>query len=222
MVHLLMADGDESARGMVRAATQKKEYSLDEAHDGISAIKLFRRKQYDAVILEVHLRELSGLHVCRQIRKSSDVPIVFLSTKSREYDRLAGYAAGADSYLTKPFFPSELLAQIDALLTRSGTKKERSFLFCGGISMNLRTHEVFIDEKEIALSPREYSLLSYLLQYPNIVLSRERILNEVWGADFQGTDRTVDTHIKTLREQIKPYGKSILTVWGVGYKLSTD
>ncbi len=142
-----------------------------------------------------------------------------MTGKSKEYERLAGFDAGADDYILKPFYPSELFARIRAILRRCLNPQKRAVLHAGGISLSPSSRTVYVDDRRVKLAPREFSLLCHLMQNPHIAFSREALLSEVWGADFEGSDRTVDTHIKTLRERLRPYGAHIKTVWGYGYKL---
>ncbi len=218
MVHCLIADGDEKDRKRIKEKAEEAGYATDEASNGISALKLFRRKEYDIVILDAYLPELDGINVCRQIRKLSGVPVIFLTARSKESDRLNGFLAGADDYVLKPFYVSELMMRIGVILNRCNNKNVRTAIYAEGLSIHLNARAVYVDENQVALSPREYDLLVFLLENRNIALSRDTILNQVWGDDFEGTDRTVDTHIRILREHMKPYGNKIVTVWGIGYK----
>jgi len=221
MPYILIVDSDPRVRREITDYAKKTGYDVDEAEDGINAIKIFRRREYDAIILDVFLPELDGIDVVRQIRKKSGVPVIFLTAKSREHERLAGFEAGADDYVIKPFYVSELFARLNVLMAR-GAVSRRTVLSIRGLSVDLNSREVYVDEKPAVLTPREYDLLVFLMENPNIALSRETILKEVWGPDFEGTDRTVDTHIRTLREAIKPYSGCVMTVWGIGYKLDNS
>jgi len=219
-IRFLVVDADANIRRMVRESVEKEGFLCDEASDGIIALKLFRRKEYALVILDFSLPVLDGTIVCGQIRKISDIPILLVSSSRRESDILAGFELGADDYLIKPFYPSELVARIKVFLRRSGVKsvsqpKKISFQ---GLYIDTVSHSVYVDERLIQLTPKEYQLLLFLSQNPNTSFSRNELLNEVWGYDFFGSDRTVDTHVKTLRENIKPYQHYIATVWGFGYK----
>ncbi|MFZ5974533.1 MAG: response regulator transcription factor [Bacillota bacterium] len=219
-VKLLIVDSQSSVRSIIKEKATAEGYSCDEAADGIAALKLFRRVDYNLVILDTDLPQLDGRNVCRQIRKVSDVPIIILTTRSREEDRLLGFELGADDYVLKPFSPSELMARVKVFLHRSGElckplPKKISF---SGLFIDTISHAVYIDDKAVQLTPKEYDLLFFLSQNPNKAFPRDTLLNEVWGFDFTGSDRTVDTHIKTLRENIKPYDSYIMTVWGFGYK----
>lgn len=218
-IRILIADGDTEVRRMIKAQTAIEDFFADEATDGITALKLFRRNDYNIIILDAALQELDGWNVCRQIRKVSETPIIILSAINTEEEKLAIFDIGADDYMVKPFSAKELLARIKVILRRSGmflNLAPRRIVF-GGICIDLISRMAYVDGKSISLTPREYSLLLFMTQNPHKAFSREALLREVWGEDFFGTDRTVDTHIKTLRENIKPYQDYIATVWGYGY-----
>lgn len=219
-IRLLVVDKDESARNQIKKLADHLGYAYDAAADGIMAIKLFRRQDYHLIIMDTDLPMLDGWNVCRQIRKLSDVPIIIVSSNKSEYDKLLAFELGADDYLCKPFSGQELTARIKVFLYR--TKGIRlaspSKMTFNGLLIDTISHCVFVDENTIKLTPKEYDLLFFLSQNPNKAYSREILLNEVWGYEFTGSDRTVDTHIKMLRENIKPYDSYIVTVWGFGYK----
>ncbi len=173
-------------------------------------------------MLDTELPELDGRNVCRQIRKVSDIPILIVTAKNDEGHRLSGFELGADDYITKPFSPGELMARIRVFLYRSGTlqKPRPQKIAYGGLLIDAVSRTVYIDDHAVQLPPKEYELLCFLSQNPNQAFARDMLLDQVWGADFFGSDRTVDTHIKTLRESIKPYDSYIVTVWGIGYKFA--
>jgi len=219
-VRLLVVDGDKSVRRIIREKVVGEGYACDEAADGIAAIKLFRRYDYNLILLETELPQLDGRNVCRQVRKVSDVPIIIVTARTSETDRLEGFDLGADDYVLKPFSPCELMARIKVFLRRSrgGGKAVPQKVSFSGLFIDTVSRSVYVDDRLIQLTPKEYDLLFFLSQNPNKAFSRDNMLNEVWGYDFAGSDRTVDTHIKTLRENIKPYDVFIMTVWGFGYK----
>lgn len=216
---LLLATSEPSEQDKIIVEAAKHGFEIDAVTDGITAIKFFRRKQYSLAIIDGHLLELDGLIVCRQFRKTSAIPIVILSSKSREFDRLAAFEAGADDYVLKPYFATELFARVKAILKRCGSGMNMPVINVGGIAIHTDSRAVYVDERVIALTPKEYELLLFLSQNINIALSRDTILLRVWGEDFEGVDRTVDSHIKALRANIKPYDNMIVSVWGYGYKL---
>ncbi|MFA9380243.1 MAG: response regulator transcription factor [Acetanaerobacterium sp.] len=221
-VRLLIVDHNSAVRSIIKQNATAEGYACDEAADGISALKLFRRNDYNLIILDTDLPELDGRNVCRQIRKLSDVPIIIVTARNQESDRLSGFEVGADDYVTKPFSPSELMARVRVFLYRSGMiqKTLPGKITFGGLFIDAVSHTVYIDDRVVQLSPKEYDLLFFLSQNPNQAFPRDMLLNEVWGVDFFGSDRTVDTHIRTLRENIKPYDQYIVTVWGFGYKFA--
>ena len=219
-IRLLIVDPSSAIRAEIRQLAVSQGYSFDEAADGIAALKLFRRNDYNLIIMDTDLPELDGGNVCRQMRKVSDVPILFLSTRTAEQDRLCAFEIGADDFINKPFYPRELLARIKVFLyrTRSQTKCVADKIAFNGLFINTVSREVTVDDRPVSLTPKEYDLLFFLSQNPNKAYSRESLLNEVWGYCFTGSDRTIDTHIRSLRDNIRPYDGYIVTVWGFGYK----
>lgn len=222
-VRLLVIDPDTEIRTIIKTHAAIEGFVTDEAADGITALKLFRRNNYNIVIMETQLPELDAWHVCRQIRKSSELPIIMLSKRNDEEETLSFFDIGVDDFVYKPFSARELMARLRVMLRRSAFRADytpRRIIY-DGLNIDTVSRMVYIDGEAITLTPREYCLLLYLAQNPNRALSREVILDEVWGEDFFGTDRTVDTHIKSLRESIRPYHKFIETVWGYGYMFRT-
>ena len=218
-IRLLIADPDASVRGIIRIAINEKGWECSEAADGIMALKLFRRNSYHLAVLDYDLAELNGRIVCRQIRKVSKIPVILLSVHSGEAERLSGFAEGCNDYILKPFYPGEVVARIQSLMTLCGYDNvQKKNLVCGGIEIDLLSHNVYIDQKAIKLTPKEYDLLVFFCQNPQKAFSRNALLDLVWDEDFDGSDRTVDTHVKSLRGKIRPYSFYISTVWGVGYK----
>jgi DNA-binding response OmpR family regulator len=218
-IRLLVADPKAEVRATIKTYAALENYGTDEAADGITAIKLLRRDDYHVVVMDTALPELDAWHVCRQIRKSSSTPIIMMSDRDNEEEKLSFFDIGVDDFVKKPFSGKELMARIRVMLRRSpiqGNFSPRRIVF-SGLCIDSVSRAVYIDGESILLTPKEYSLLCFLAQNPDKALSREAILNEVWGEDFFGTDRTVDTHIKMLRENIKPYHRFIETVWGYGY-----
>ncbi|MBP7177288.1 MAG: response regulator transcription factor [Thermoclostridium sp.] len=221
-VKILVADGNEQIRKEVREIFITEGYEIDLVSDGITAIKHLRRYDYDLAVLDIQLPELDGKSVSRQLRKMADIPFVFMSESADEESVLQGYALGAEDYVTKPFSPKEMLARLRVILRRcAGHEKQinRNLVF-GPIYIDTISHTVNVDDKKVILTPKEYELLVLLAKNPNQAFSREMLLNDIWGHDYYGTDRTVDTHIKTLREAIKPHQKCISTIRGFGYKFN--
>ena len=221
-VRLLLVENDSAQRSTIKEYLISKGYFVDEAADGIAAIKLFRRNDYNLMIIDTAIPELEGRIVCNQIRKVSDVPIIITSIPSGETEKLSYFDIGIDEFVIKPYSSEELLARIKVFLRRTnGLKNIPSHtVFSNGIHIDTISRTVSVNDRKVSLTPKEYELLLFLIQNPNKAFPRETLLNEIWGRDFFGSDRTVDTHIKTLRESIKPCQDCIVTVWGFGYKFS--
>lgn len=216
-VRLLIADGDSEIRKQIAEMADSDGYTADVAVDGIAALKLFRRHEYAIIVLDGVLPELDGWHVCAQIRKTSDVPILVVSERASEEDKLLFFRIGVDDYIAKPFSVRELSARVKVFLHRTQSNPTIRRITFDGLCIDTISRTVYVDGNAVSLTPREYSLLLFLASNPHRAFSREAILNEVWGEDYVGTDRTVDTHIKSLREGIKPYQDFISTVWSYGY-----
>ncbi|HCS72275.1 MAG TPA: DNA-binding response regulator [Clostridiales bacterium] len=219
-LHIMVADGDEIIRRELKALLGREGYDVDAVSDGITAIKHFRRYEYHLVILDFLLPELDGKSVIRQLRKMSTTPFILMSSLHDEEDILMAFKLGAEDYIRKPFYPTELLARIKAVLRRNDVGQAapiRNLAF-DGLYIDTNTRNVFVNDKMISLTPKEYELLTKMAGNPNQAFSREALLNDIWGSDYYGTDRTVDTHIKTLREALRPRHYYIATVRGLGYK----
>ena len=219
---VLIVDDDKRIRDMISEYINIDNYESQEASGGIEALELLNKGLYSIVILDIMMPGMDGWTTCKEIRKKWDIPIIMLSARGEEYDKLFGFELGVDDYIVKPFSPKELLARIKAITRRSedknqNTESSNKFSY-ENLSINFDSRDVFVGEELISLTPKEYELLNYFVHNPNMVFSREQLLNNVWGYDFLGDDRTVDTHVKMLRESLKEYRKLIVTVWGTGYK----
>lgn len=217
---VLIVEDEERMRKLLRDYFKKSGFSVLEGENGIKALEVFKNNKVDLVILDIMMPYMDGWTVCTKIRQSSQVPIIMLTAKSEEEDKLLGYELGADDYVTKPFSPKILVAKAKAILKRSSLKDEErgEIKNFNGLEINELSHEVKINGKEIQLSPKEYDLLLYFADNEGIALSRDVILDKVWGFDYYGGLRTVDTHIKRLREKLKDKADYIVTVRGSGYK----
>lgn len=219
---ILVVDDEQGIRDIIKEYVVKEDYEIVEAADGVEALNSIKSQEFSMVILDIMLPKLDGWTVCREIRKISDMPIIMLSARGEEYDKLFGFELGIDDYLVKPFSPRELLARMKAIFARSDAKKTVAPVLnrmkMEGLEIDFDSHNVYLHQNQINLTPKEYDLLNFLVKNPNKVFSREQLLNLVWGYDFVGDDRTVDTHIKMLRESLKEYRKWIITAWGIGYK----
>jgi DNA-binding response OmpR family regulator len=221
-VKILIVDDEDRIREMIREYTSPDGFEIDEASDGIEALEMFSQNQYSLIILDVMMPKMDGWVVCREIRKTSQVPIIMLTARGEEYDKLFGFELGIDDYIVKPFSPKELLARMKAIIRRSSATNESETKFetltVEGLVIEYKSRNVYVDGNVVNLTPKEFELLSLFVQNPNRVFTREQLLNSIWGLDHKGDDRTVDTHIKTLRDSIREYRRFIVTVWGTGYK----
>lgn len=219
---ILIVDDEELIRELIKEYISLENFSADEATDGTEALMLFEKHHYALIILDIMMPQMDGWTVCREIRRKSQVPIIMLSARGEEYDKLLGFELGVDDYIVKPFSPKELLARMKAIIRRSTVADEpNNVLRLTGLTIELDSRNVYVDDNLVNLTPKEYELLSFLVQNPNRVFSRQQLLDAVWGYDFLGDSRTVDTHVKMLRESLGRYRKYIATVWGTGYKFDT-
>ena len=224
MYKLLVVDDEPKIREVIREYAEFNGYEVTEAEDGMSAVGLCKLNKYDLVILDIMMPKLDGFTACKEIKKISDVPIIMLSARGEEYDKLFGFELGIDDYIVKPFSPKEVMARVNVVLERrnSVSKDNSSVLTFDGLEINIAARTVSVDGKRVELTPKEYDLLFYLIKNKNIALSRDKLLSDIWGYDFFGDDRTIDTHIKNLRNNLGPYRDFIVTLRGVGYKFEYE
>lgn len=218
MVKILIVDDEQNIRAVLREYAEFEGYECDEAEDGMEAVKLARENTYDVIIMDVMMPKLDGYYAVKEIRKFSSVPIVMLSARVEEYDRLFGFEVGVDDYVTKPFSPKEVMMRIGAILKRTRPAKQ-SVIVSDGLEIDVAGRNVYVDGEKVNMTPKEYELLFYLAENRGIAVSREKLLSNVWGYDFYGDDRTVDTHIKMLRSSLGKYRDKIVTLRGLGYKI---
>ena len=221
-MRVLVVDDEEKIRNVIKEYAEFEGYEIDEAADGMEAIAKCKTQDYDIIIMDVMMPKLDGFSSIKEIRKIKNIPVIMLSARGEEYDKLFGFEIGVDDYVVKPFSPKELMARINAVITRSkanGTSNavQEKYVF-EGLEIDMLGRNVYVDGVKKDLTPKEYELLQYFVVNKNIALSREKILNEVWGYDFFGEDRTVDTHVKMLRNNLGKYRDKIVTVRGMGYK----
>ena len=222
-MRVLVVDDEEKIRNVIKEYAEFEGYEIDEAADGMEAIAKCKTQDYDIIIMDVMMPKLYGFSSIKEIRKIKNIPVIMLSARGEEYDKLFGFEIGVDDYVVKPFSPKELMARINAVITRSkannGTSNavQEKYVF-EGLEIDMLGRNVYVDGVKKDLTPKEYELLQYFVVNKNIALSREKILNEVWGYDFFGEDRTVDTHVKMLRNNLGKYRDNIVTVRGMGYK----
>ncbi len=219
-IRILIVEDEEKMRHVIKIFLEKEDFCVEEAENGRQALKKIEHKPYSLVLLDIMLPEIDGWTVCREIRKKFSIPIIMLTARSEEYDKLFGFELGVDDYITKPFSPKEMIARIKAVLkrTESNYDLKKKSIGIGALRIKPMAKQIILEDKEIIMTPKEFDLLYFLVQNPERVYSREELLNHVWGYDFFGDLRTVDTHVKQLREKLGNYKKYIHTVWGTGYK----
>ena len=226
MYNILVVDDEARIRTIIRKYAEFEGHTVTEACDGMEAVNMCRNGKYDIIIMDIMMPELDGFSACREIRKISQTPIIMLSARGEEYDKINGFELGIDDYVVKPFSPKELMLRIEAVMKRvlkstaaePERKNEIIELDGGGLRADLTARIVYIDGQKVDMSPKEYDLFFYMLTNRNIALSREKLISEVWGYDFYGDARTLDTHIKLLRKSLGRYSEYIVTLRGVGYR----
>ncbi len=226
MYNILVVDDEPRIRSIIKKYAEFEGYTVTEAADGMEAVHFCRSAEFDIIIMDIMMPELDGFSACREIRKISQTPIIMLSARGEEYDKINGFELGIDDYVVKPFSPKELMLRIDAVMKRTkrsaniGAKKENLIVTLddGGLRADITARLVFIDGERVEMSPKEYDLFFYMLQNRNIAISREKFISDVWGYDFFGDVRTLDTHIKLLRKSLGRYANLIVTLRGVGYR----
>lgn len=223
MYKILVVDDEENIREVIREYAEFEGHEVDEACDGMEAVEKAKEKDYDIIIMDIMMPRLDGYLACKEIRKFKQTPVMMLSARGEEYDKLFGFELGIDDYVVKPFSPKEVMARVNAIVKRnavsaSAPSAPSDIERFEGLEINFVSRDVFIDGEKANLTPKEYDLLFYLVRNKNIALTRNKLLEEVWGYDFFGDDRTIDTHIKMLRNNLGPYRKFIVTLRGLGYK----
>ncbi len=233
MYKILVVDDEEMIRRLIAKYAVYEGHSVTEAGDGMEAVKLCREQNFDIMIIDIMMPELDGFSACRQIRKFSDMPIIMLSARGEEYDKINGFELGVDDYVVKPFSPKELMLRVNAIMKRSADKEAKAAqpdepqnevieLSDGGLRADLTARIVYVDGERTEMTPKEYDLFFYMLRNKNVALTRDRLISQVWGYDYFGDDRTLDTHIKLLRKSLGPYAEYIVTLRGVGYRFDAD
>ncbi len=225
MYHILVVDDEVRIRSIIRKYAEFEGHTVTEAGDGMEAVRLCRQESFDIIILDIMMPELDGFSACREIRKTSATPIIMLSARGEEYDKINGFESGVDDYVVKPFSPRELMLRVEAVMKRikrkagEGEAQNQVLEFDnGGLRADLTARIVYVDGQRVEMSPKEYELFFYLVRNRNVALTRERLISEVWGYDFYGDVRTLDTHIKLLRKSLGRYSDYIVTLRGVGYR----
>lgn len=228
MYRILVVDDEENIREVIKEYAEFEGHQVSEACDGMQAIEMVKNNDYDIIIMDVMMPRLDGYSACKEIRKIKQIPVLMLSARGEEYDKLFGFEIGIDDYVVKPFSPKEVMARVNAIVNRNQGAKQApaapapETVKFGGLEINFTSRDVYIDGVKANLTPKEYDLLFYLVRNKNIALTRNKLLEEVWGYDFFGDDRTIDTHIKMLRNNLGPYRNYIVTLRGMGYKFEAD
>jgi len=215
-MRILIVDDEQGIREVIKEYCLLENYQVEEAENGIEAIEKVKEKNIDLIVLDIMMPKLDGYSALKEIKKIKNIPVILLSARKEEFDKLMGFDLGSDDYITKPFSPKELIARIKAVTKRTNNELDEFVL--DTLKIDFKGHTVSIDDKEVKLTPKEFELLTYLIKNKNIALSREQLLSKIWGYDFFGDDRTIDTHIKMLRNNLKQYRDIIVTVRGMGYK----
>ncbi len=222
MYKILIVDDEEKIREVLVEYAEFEGYDADQAADGMEAVAMCRQNDYDVIIMDIMMPKLDGFSAVKEIRKFKNLPVIMLSARGEEYDKLFGFEIGADDYVVKPFSPKEVMARVNAILKRNAAahaqQNTRPTMKFEGLEIDMSGRNVYVDGEKAVLTPKEYELLFYMVKNAGIALSREKLLSDVWGYDFYGDDRTVDTHIKMLRGNLKEYRKFIVTLRGMGYK----
>lgn len=225
MYHILIADDEERIRTALRKYAEFEGWQVTEATDGMQAVELSRTNAFDIIVLDIMMPHLDGYSACKEIRKISDVPVLMLSARGEEYDKLFGFELGIDDYVVKPFGGKELMARIKAIILRYRKSHETTTdetLVIGGLMIDFKARRVFVDQKVVSLTPKEYDLLFFFARNPNTAFTRDQLLNKIWGYDYYGDARTVDAYIKMLRSNLGPYRNLIVTLRGMGYRFETQ
>ena len=220
MPKILVVDDEQKIREVIREYSEFNGFEVTEAADGMTAVGLCKLNDYDLIIMDIMMPKLDGFSACKEIKKIKDIPIIMISARSEEHDKLFGFELGIDDYVVNPFSPKELMARVNAALARrqGSAQNQPQVLEFGGLSINMAARSVTVDGEKVELTPKEYDLLFYLVENRNIALSRDKLLSDIWGYDFFGDDRTIDTHIKNLRNSLGKYRDYIVTLRGIGYK----
>ena len=227
MKKILIVDDEQGIRENLKMYPEYNEndgFEVTCAADGLEAVKLCENQNFDLVIMDIMMPKMDGMTALKEIRKTQNIPVIVLSARGEEYDKLFCFEMGADDYVTKPFSAKEVVARVKAILNRSGrsVEKERDTRTFGGLVIDFEGRNVIVDKKKVDMTPKEYEVLFFLVRNEGKAVSREKLLSNVWGFDFYGDDRTVDTHIKMLRSNLGPYRNCIVTLRGLGYKFEYE
>lgn len=224
MSKILVVDDEDRIRAIIKKYAEFEGYQIVEAANGMEAVEICKKEDFDIIILDIMMPELDGFSACREIRKFKKIPVIMLSARGEEYDRIHGFELGIDDYVMKPFSPRELMMRVKVVISRNSKDeivKEREVFRAEGLVIDFTGRTVTIDENRIDMTPKEYDLLFYMVKNRNIALTRNKLITDVWGYDYFGEDRTLDTHVKLLRSSLGDYRKFVVTLRGVGYRFET-
>ena len=226
MYSILVVDDEENIRTVIRKYGEFEGYKITEVSNGIEAVEICRTQDFDLIILDIMMPELDGFSACRKIKEQKDIPVIMLSARGEEYDKIHGFELGIDDYVVKPFSPRELMMRVKAVLSRrnvsdAGSDISHEVFDAEGLHIDFTGRTVTIDGEKVNMTPKEYDLLFYFVRNKGIALTREKLITDVWGYDYYGDDRTLDTHIKLLRSSLRDYRKFLVTLRGVGYRFET-
>ena len=217
-MNILIVDDEKLLRDVVKEYCLNDNYNVYEAENGLEALQVLEKENIDLIVLDIMMPKMDGYTFFKQMKEKENIPTIVLSARGEEYDKLLGFDLGIDDYLTKPFSPRELMARIKAILKRSNNLVEDNIFIYQGIKVDFKGRVLYIDNEEVYLTPKEFDLLAYFIKNPNTAITRDQLLNKVWGYDYFGDDRTIDSHIKILRNNLGKYRDLIITIRGVGYK----
>lgn len=223
MKNILVVDDEDKIRIVIKKYAEFEGYNIVEASDGMEAIDKFKKEKFDLVILDVMMPELDGFSTCKELKKIKDVPVIMLSARGEEYDKIHGFELGIDDYVVKPFSPKELMMRMNVVMNRRGVQNtlqngKHEIYTLEGLKVDFTSRIVTVDGEKAEMTPKEYDLLFYMIKNRGIALTREKLITDVWGYDYYGDDRTLDTHIKLLRSSLGDYRKYLVTLRGVGYR----
>lgn len=221
MYKLLIVDDGKRIRELVKKYAVFEGYDVTEAENGMQAVTLCQNESFDIIIMDIMMPDLDGFSACKKIKTFCDTPVIMLSARGEEYDKIHGFELGIDDYVEKPFSPKVLMLRVNAIIKRSLTKSNHDKVSFEGLTVDFTSRIVYVNGKQVDMTPKEYALLFYLVKNKGIALTREKLISEVWGYDFYGDDRTLDTHIKLLRKSLGEYSKYIVTLRGVGYRFGS-
>ena len=224
MSRILIVDDESDIRNVVKEYAEFEGYEVAEAEDGMQAIEAVKNNDFDIIVMDVMMPKLDGYSACKEIKKIKNIPVIMLSARGEEYDKLFGFEIGVDDYVVKPFSPKELMARIKVVMKRNASPAGQASekLKFEGLEIDMAGREVYVNGQKTSMTPKEYDLLFFLVKNRNLAMSRDKLLESVWGYDFFGDDRTVDTHIKMLRNSLGEYRKFIITLRGMGYKFEAE